>query len=90
MRLPGPESAFGQRGHGALNLLGPSFPFTGRLSDKTYGVTAQNYPTSLQREIDMLVGQGGMALDFGAAFKCRRPVILLIRRNPILRFRLQA
>ncbi|MCB8839385.1 class I SAM-dependent methyltransferase [Aurantimonas sp. VKM B-3413] len=61
--------SFDQAGHGALNLLEPSFGFSGHLSAKADGVSAHPYPSLLE---DMLAAErrdGFMALDFGAGFK---------------------
>lgn len=74
--------AFDQAGYGAVNVLDPAFGFTGRLTEKTDGVSAHPYPTLLEKHLSTeraRVGEGFMALDFGAGVKAveRADVIYL-------------
>ncbi len=62
---------FDQAGYGAVNVLDPSYGFSGHLADKTDGVSAHRYPTLLDEalEAERADKPGFMALDFGAGLK---------------------
>ena len=68
----GDGCTFDQTGYGAINVLDPAYGFTGRLTEKTDGVSAHPYPTLLEEHLGVersRVGEGFMALDFGAGVK---------------------
>ncbi len=62
---------FDQAGYGAINVLDPSYGFSGWLADKTDGVSAHRYPTLLDEalEAERADKPDFMALDFGAGLK---------------------